>query len=438
MGTMEKFKIMNENGDKYAFLDNLVIDDYLINREYMKIIINEDPTDPITSIADFQTSMNELIDIKIKELNDYCQVIIANLLGEMVPSNCSHEKKIHYRKLKYLSFLYNKVLVKKNKLLISSIQNIKKDILSLVHLCSVFPFIEEKINFKQKLSFEKIYSEIRKEVEIKYNEITVEYSTKVARALNFYTESLPTSEIPKFEYTLPITEDSLFSFSCLINSIDFPLQKEIQEFVSNFNDQIFIQKVCEISTKMIEILNLKQSAFKHIAQYIVKYVFSASEFVFHPLLEFSSFFPDSKKKTVSEFDIPSYLVSKDISMDTKLADFIESNELLKEASIEFFQLIFEPSPIDVLIRLDRVLKDINTYITSMVKKEGEILAFIPFDDTFILLCAVIVVSNVPNFDGLIQFISVFVEDKILVNELSFAQNTLRCAAEYQKNAKNQM
>ena len=32
-------------------------------------------------------------------------------------------------------------------------------------------FIEEKINFKQKLSFEKIYSEIRKEVEIKYNEI---------------------------------------------------------------------------------------------------------------------------------------------------------------------------------------------------------------------------------------------------------------------------
>ena len=109
---------------KYSFLDELPIEDYFINREYMKVIINDNPKNPISSITDFQKSMDGLIDIKIQELCNHSQIIIANLLGEMIPINCPYQYKMHYRKLKFISFLYNKVLVKKNNLLISWIKTI--------------------------------------------------------------------------------------------------------------------------------------------------------------------------------------------------------------------------------------------------------------------------------------------------------------------------
>ena len=429
--------------DKYGFLDELAIDDYFMNREYMESLINENPENPISSITDFQNSMNELIDIKIKELENHSKIIIENLLGEMIPINCPHENKMHYRKLKFISFLYNKVLVKKNNLLKSQVIQVRKDILSLVHICSIFPYIKNRIDFTKESTLERIFAEIRKTVELKYNEVTTEYSTKVIRALNFFTDSIPRYELndlknQKFDYLSPITEETSFFFYCLIYSIDFPVKSVIDEFINNINEETFIQNISELTTQIIDSMNFKQSSFRQIAQYLVKFTFSQTNFIFRPLLEYSTFFPESREKSVKDFDIPSYLINKDISNDTKLVDYINHNELLKEASTGIFECIFEPTPIDILIRIDKVIRTINIFITNMVKKEGEILAFIPFDDTFILFCAAIVASEIPNFVGLTQFVTVFLDDKFLVNELSFAQSALRGAAEWQRSKQNHL
>lgn len=429
----------NKFDGNYNFLDELALEDYFMSRKYMKVIMNENPKNPIISITDFQKSMNELIDKKIEELNNHSKIIIANLLGEMIPINCPQEKKMHYRKLKFISFLYNKVLVKKNNLLISWIKTVKKDVLSLVHICSIFPFIEKKIDFTRESTLEKIYTEVKKEVELEYNEITAEYSTKVIKALNFFTDSAIEELVTqKIDYLSPITEDTSFLFYCLINSNDFPIKPIIDDFINNIQEETFIRNITDITIKIIESMHYKQVLFKLIAQYLVKFTFSQTNYIFKPLLEFSSFFPESKNKSIADFDIPSHLTNKDMPNDTKLFEYINQNELLKEASSEFFQCIFEPTPIDVLIRVDKVIRKINIFITNMVKEDGKILAFIPFDDTFILFCAAIVVSEFPNFVGLVQFVTVFLDDNLLVNELSFAQTALRGAAEWQKSRQNRL
>lgn len=418
---------------KYTFLDEFVLNNYLVGRSHMNAIFNQIPHRPIQSISQFQQSFIKQIKAKEIELNELDYSIRVDILPVDIPKWASREEKYYFRKYKFFRERFNKTFIKKNNFLKSLLPKIQKDVLSLVHLCSVFPFVEKLISFDPESSFTSVYRELLRIELTEYEKTSSQYSSILSQILEWYDANLPKRIIEHFDYAFPITEESQLSFGSIVTSNQFPAKSEI-DFLLKTIDDTLINKIIEKTPIIVEALHLKRSSQKLISQYLLKIIFCYSNYKCAPLDELSVFLPDTKYKSVSEFGLPNYMFKDDDSTsETLTIDFVNHHELLKDASEELFLSIFEPTPIDVIFRINQSIVSINKYLTNALKKKDDVLVMIPFDDTFMLFMLVLAVSNVPNFAGLVQFLNNFLQEQILTNEQSFALSMMNSTYElYQK------
>ena len=383
----------------------------------------------------------------LREKNGYLIASISDRKGESCPRNVSKETKKIYREILVLEQTKTETQISYNQHTVSIVEHIKFDFESLYllakintdlipklviddevvsHVISEFSVTEEK----KKFNGEVVALDYLSKKIISMKALFKKKVQEEKQQVNVITETQDEKE-KQLEFDEKIAD--------IMEAKELPFAKEAEEIIDSFESLVpnkFTEMTESLSQKILKTLMLSVD-IKTFHSAFITYIFSKVYEKKSRYLQLSTpslFMPSFRESKTVELGLPPSLIDFSKPMMT-VNEFVNGNEALSKASQCLFMTIFQYSPIHILNMVDEALENIKVYMTDMMTVSGVNPGFVPFDDTFLLFSAVLSTSDIASFQAITTICCDYIREKMLPNNLAFAQMMLKSAMEYQQKQK---
>ena len=234
------------------------------------------------------------------------------------------------------------------------------------------------------------------------------------------------------ENILSIDEEIEF----IINNRNLQFYQDAFYIVNSFETlkpQLFIELSESLAQKIHASLK-NQVDIKTCYSYLIDILFALIYERKYRLMKMSTpsyFMPHFLESKTCELGLPPSLIDFSKPLMT-VSELVSQDSYLSQAASCLFSTMFMYSPIQILNRIDESLEFIKMYMSEMMKNSGVNPGFVPFDDTFLLFTAVLSASNVCLIQSVATLSCDYIREKMLPNNLAYAQMMLKSAMEYQQ------
>ncbi|EAX97459.1 hypothetical protein TVAG_135120 [Trichomonas vaginalis G3] len=432
--------------------DSLLVKEWLSEREFLRPLIS-DSNLPQYAWATDCSSLFKIIRSKLSIFKqtekDYNQQIDAEM-RKPIPTAYDAHIKYKYRVLKYLMILTCEYLKEANSIDEELFSKIYQEVKSFSRFCIVFPFILKRL-ISDEQTIEKAL--INYTMNVKYSRshsITMQSSklSKYVRTLNEAISLDHIPEIPKFSFSYTYQSCEL-SFEIFISTLPSKFKeniKSLEDIIISDINQInnselpfifdpnvdtkenvdfseLIVTVVDVLRTVMGITNTTKSSQK-IYSLLIRYIFN--DLIVNDNDPYKTRImvglPNTKLKIK---DLPIQEFFKGYNPEMLITEFVQCQPTLVNAIEEIELTMFEISPIDILIRIDKAVKYVQKFISDDLKRRtGTVDSFIPFDNVIQIFNAVFDCAEMHGVASITYCIERFTVCSFLTNDLSFAYDSL--------------
>lgn len=442
--------------------DEELLDNFLANRQFLKTLIStsdlpeESQVNNLNFLFDFISSKMTIFMHLEGEYKDRLKQETDYVIGQSV----LREKYYKCRLIKFLNIVTYKNLIEINRFESESTIQIRTQVNTLARFSLTFPFILKRlISDNQSVESAFAYSTINSK-SVKIKELTVK-TNQIQRLVSRLTKEnslIPDVEQKEFDIRMPYQvseqyfEDSIEKLPENIKSMIDNLQNLIRNEIEAINNHeipfIFDPNVDNTSNNqfgsaLIQTVQtlLQHMNFSNISKQTQKLSSFLMRYIFKKLF-LSGFDPYSSRiivsmpdRTLKIKDMPIRDNLQKYDPEMLVSDFIKAEPDLLEAANELELIMFEISPIDVLLRVDKSIKFVQKFISEDIKKKtGSIPSFIPFDNVIQFFHAVFDFAQIHGIASIIYCVERFIQYNYLTQDLAYSYDTLiavyslRCSA----------
>ena len=433
--------------------DRDIIQKFLSDKPFLVPILSDDSL-PVLSQQKDCAQLFDFIRSKkaaFKQQNLSLENSYSREMKKTAPKFLPSDAKLIFSQIKFLNLEIFNILISINHLKEENINKIYKGIKSFARFSLVFPFILKKLIVEPQ-TLERVFSAYsteenqKKIVELTYH--CSQIRNKVSQ-LSKTLQIMTAKQIPEFNYTTSTYQNSDLPFVIFIENLPSETKEAVNLLISNVintvnkadNEEqklfIFKQSVKDMNSSFTESF---QTLTEDICQYIglsygkktaQKIGSFLSRYIFYEVYSQnidpfpSKIFSKEINRSVHVSDLPIKDIITDIEESLLVSEYVSSNEILREAKTELEALVFENCPIDILIRVDYIVKLVQKFISDVMEKQtGSIPSFVPFDNVIQIFNTIFTTAEIPCIASIAFVISHFAPYNSLPNDLAFAHDTL--------------
>lgn len=374
--------------------------------------------------------MRQMVRESIERMNKDNQTLAQSKfeMKEGPPACFSPTERMLFWKREFLDVEYKNFMITKSSCVIEVTESLYADVASLCRLIQVFPFLKRRIAFDEKTG-KTILRMLEKNgsPSITANEASSIFFAAVLHRLQAEINKIP-REPAAIEMPLPKRSDEAqMRFDTCLQELHYDA---VRVMIEEFSPDHFADQLEAAALTLIRRLSVQKAQYADFTLFLVDFVFARVDLSFAKLDQPYGGIAVLKERKVRDFVLPACFADPD-TLDLSVTEFVEKNPSLDAAAGELTLTMFEWSPTNVLMRVQRALEHLQTFIINRMKANGENApGFVPFDDTFSLFIVAVAGSNIENLESVMKFACDLVDERQLANDLSFAQTTLRGSYEW--------